>query len=101
MQVEGSIYLFALIHPSKQNLLMSLQSNLASKVQSPGDLPFEKYRAFKNQVREAEEPNRFVDGELLERFLDLSEDAQEKVVEGLGADVDAVRGMIEELRRLH
>jgi DNA damage-binding protein 1 len=80
---------------------MTLQSNLAELVHTPGDIPFAKYRAFKNQVREAEEPFRFVDGELIERFLDVEEGVQKKAVEGLGIDVETTRGLIEGLRRLH
>ncbi|KAF2816370.1 DNA damage-binding protein 1 [Mytilinidion resinicola] len=98
--VEGSIYLFALINNQYQNLLISLQSNLAELIQSPGDVEFNSYRAFKNHVRESSEPERFVDGELIERFLDCSPEVQEKVVEGLG-DVEEVRAMVESLRRLH
>ena len=64
-------------------------------------MPFNKYRAFKNQVRESEEPNRFVDGDLIERFLDCAAEVQEKVVQGLGVDVEEVRSMVEALRRLH
>ncbi|KAI9880598.1 MAG: hypothetical protein M1830_001949 [Pleopsidium flavum] len=99
--IEGSIYLFALIAPKKQDLLMRLQANMARLVRSPGDLPFNKYRAFKNQVREAEEPFRFVDGELIERFLDCRGKVQQEIVEGLGVDVEDVKGMVESLRRLH
>jgi DNA damage-binding protein 1 len=51
-------------------------------------------------VREAEEPLRFVDGELVERFLDLSTEVQESVVEGLGVEVEEVREVVEGLRRL-
>ncbi|OAL54390.1 DNA damage-binding protein 1 [Pyrenochaeta sp. DS3sAY3a] len=101
--VEGSIYLFGLISPAHQNLLMTLQSNLGTLVATPGDVDFAKYRAFKNQVRKEEEPQRFVDGELIERFLDVSEEVQSKAVEGLGEEwnVEAVRGLVEGLRRLH
>jgi len=80
---------------------MQLQANLAECVQSPGYVPFNKYRAFKNHVRESEEPYRFVDGELIERFLDCSVDVQERCIEGLGVDVEEVRSMVEGLRRLH
>ncbi|KAF2199118.1 DNA damage-binding protein 1 [Delitschia confertaspora ATCC 74209] len=98
--VEGSLYLFALIAPTAQNLLITLQSNLAELVQSPGNVPFNKYRAFYNTVRESEEPYRFVDADLVERFLDIPEDTQMKAVEGLGVDVEEVRLMVEGLRRL-
>ncbi|KAI9821744.1 MAG: hypothetical protein M1827_002325 [Pycnora praestabilis] len=105
--VEGSIYLFALVAPSKQDLLMRLQSSIATYVRSPGHMPFAKFRAFKNTVREAEEPFRFVDGELIERFLDCGTELQEEIVGSLGVgvggsvDVEGVRGLVEGLRRLH
>jgi DNA damage-binding protein 1 len=83
---------------------MRLQSALAYLVRSPGNIPFNSYRAFRNQARQAEEPFRFVDGELVDAFLDLSPAVQEEVVKGLGngvGDVEAVRGVVEGLRRLH
>lgn len=80
---------------------MRLQANMASLVQTPGDMPFNRYRAFRNDDREAEEPFRFVDGELIERFLDVSELRQEEICRGLGPSVEDVRNMVEELKRLH
>ena len=105
--VEGSIYLFGLIAPSHRDLLMRMQASLAPLVQSLGDVPFNAYRAFRNQVREAEEPYRFVDGELIESFLDLLMAQQDEIVEGLGevgrakGGVEGVRELVETLRRLH
>ena len=105
--VEGSIYLFGLIAPAHRDLLMRLQAALAPMVGSLGDVPFNTYRAFKNQVREAEEPYRFVDGELVEEFLNLQEELQENVVGGLGevgvgaGGLEGVRELVESLRRLH
>jgi hypothetical protein len=74
---------------------------MAELVQSPGHLPFDKYRAFKNVDREGDEPFRFVDGELVERFLDVSESLQEEICNGLGPSVEDIRNMVEELKRLH
>ncbi|CAD0027961.1 unnamed protein product [Aureobasidium pullulans] len=74
---------------------------MAEKVQSPGNVPFNRYRAYKTSVRESDEPNRFVDGELIERFLDCDEKLQESIVEGLSVDVEEVRSIVEALRRLH
>ncbi|KAL8854323.1 MAG: hypothetical protein Q9221_000809 [Calogaya cf. arnoldii] len=101
--VDGSVYLFALIAPSKQDLLMRLQQAIASRVQSPGNVPFNTYRAFKNSVRESEEPFRFVDGELIEKFLDCPSNLQESICEEVGVqmDVEEMRAMVEELRRIH
>ncbi|KAK4494171.1 hypothetical protein PRZ48_014469 [Zasmidium cellare] len=80
--VEGSIYLFALITQDKQDLLMRMQTKMADLVKSPGDVPFAKYRGFKNQVRDMGDqgPSRFVDGGLIERFLDCSEEVQQEIV---------------------
>ncbi|KAJ6133854.1 hypothetical protein N7523_000176 [Penicillium sp. IBT 18751x] len=100
--VEGSIYLFALINPEHQDFLMTLQTAIASKVESLGDLPFEKFRAFRTLVRSADAPYRFVDGELIEQFLTCDPSLQEDIVAEVGSgDVDEVKGMIEALRRLH
>ena len=105
--VEGSIYLFGLIAPAYRDLLMRLQAALAPMVESLGNVPFNTYRGFRSQVREAEEPYRFVDGELVEAFLDLPSSTQEQVVGDLGdvakvkGGVDGVRKLVEGLRRLH
>jgi len=99
--VEGSIYLFGLISPSHQNLLMTLQSNLGALVQAPGDMDYARFRAFRNQVRQEEEPMRFVDGEFIQRLLDVGEELQRKAVEGLGMGLEEVRTLVEGLRRLH
>ncbi|KAH8678775.1 binding protein [Tricladium varicosporioides] len=98
---EGSIYLFSTILPASQELLINLQNRMAVMITTLGDLNFNDYRSFKNSVREASEPFRFVDGELLERFLDVDEEVQEEICRGLGPSVEDVRGVVEELKRLH
>lgn len=80
---------------------MRLQATMAEQVDSMGDLPFNKFRGFRSMAREADEPFRFVDGELIERFLTCETGTQEKVVETVGIGLEEARGMIEALRRLH
>ncbi|KAI3322107.1 mono-functional DNA-alkylating methyl methanesulfonate N-term-domain-containing protein [Xylariaceae sp. AK1471] len=99
--VEGGVYLFGMISPSYQDLLMRFQSKLADIVETTGTIEFKQYRSFRNEERESDGPFRFVDGELLERFLDLNEDQQEKVCEGLGPNAEAMRNLVEELKRMH
>ncbi|QSZ34218.1 hypothetical protein DSL72_005808 [Monilinia vaccinii-corymbosi] len=111
---EGSIYLFSLIPPQHQDLLMRLQSQLASLPTqglsypefhsgtielSPGNLDFNKYRSYVSAVRDTSEPFRFVDGDLIERFLDLGGDVQEIVGRALGVPAEDLRGLVEGLRR--
>lgn len=101
--VEGSIHLFATINSQFQDLLMRLQGALAELIKSPGDIPFSTWRAFRNQVREEGEPFRFVDGELIEGFLDLDNTTQAGVLGRAGVDevrLEEIRGMVEGLRRL-
>lgn len=101
-QVEGSIYLFALINPTHQDFLMTLQSALANRIDSLGGLPFDKFRGFRTLARSADAPYRFVDGELIEQFLACPHAVQEEIVAEVGTgDVEEVKGMIEALRRLH
>ncbi|KAF2721594.1 hypothetical protein K431DRAFT_284744 [Polychaeton citri CBS 116435] len=101
--VEGSIYVFALIAPGKQDLLMRMQTLMADVVQSPGHVPFNKFRGFKSSIRDLGEegPQRFVDGELIERYLDASAEVQEKIAVDLGIESETLRGMVENLRRIH
>lgn len=66
-----------------------------------GDVKFEEWRAYRTDVRDNDGPYRFIDGELLERFLDMSEEMQAEVCEGLGPSIENMRNIVEELRRLH
>lgn len=101
--VEGGVYMLGSISPAYQDLLMRLQNTVAGRIQAPGYMPWAKYRAFKTEVREADEPYRFVDGELLEMVLGLDNVELEDMCKELRAGVDAegLRAMVEGLRRLH
>ncbi|KAM4060464.1 mono-functional DNA-alkylating methyl methanesulfonate N-term domain-containing protein [Hirsutella rhossiliensis] len=99
--VDGTLYLFGDISPQYQDLLMTFQARLQEYIYAPGNIHFDVWRAFRNQAREGDGPYRFVDGEMVERFLDLDEAKQELVCEGLGPSVEDMRNMIEELRRMH
>lgn len=80
---------------------MKLQENLSKCIETAGYLEFDQWRSFSNHKREDDGPFRFLDGEMLERFLDLSGATQEEVCEGLGPSAEEFRNLIEELRRLH
>ena len=95
------MYLFGSITKGWADLLLRFQDNLAEHVETLGQIEFNNYRKFRNEEREAEAPFRFVDGELLERFLDMDEQKQEEVCRGLGPSVEAMRNMVEELKMMH
>lgn len=93
-----------MINTGFQDLLMRLQTAIASLVRSPGEMPFAQYRAFRTTARQADEPFRFVDGELIERFLSCSPDIQQNIVDRLGRNdvtLEFVKSMIEGLKRMH
>jgi len=99
--VEGGVYLFGLINVSYIDLLLRLQAVLAGRVVALGDVPWGRWRGVWNGVREESEPERFVDGELVEGFLDFGAKAQESVAGEVGKGVEEVRELVEGLRRLH
>lgn len=100
-QVEGSIYLYAAINPSEQDFLIRLQDRMAERVDSLGDISFNDFRAFKTMTRQASKPERFVDGELIERFLTCEAALQKEISDEQGRDVEEVKALVEALRRLH
>lgn len=109
--VEGGIYLHGTINPPYLDVLLRLQRPLADRVQAPGYMPWAAYRGAKTLVREADEPFRFVDGEVVEQaLLGLDDETLELVLRdaglwgedsGFGVTVEELRAWGEELRRLY
>ncbi|KAK9479015.1 CPSF A subunit region-domain-containing protein [Lipomyces japonicus] len=105
---DGGIYLYGSIKPHLIDTLISLQGNLAALVKSGGNLNPLRYRAFANQRRRLKEPLRFVDGDLIELFLELSEDERILAVEGgrpellnLQKSIAEITAIVDDLKRLH
>jgi len=107
--VEGAIFMFATINQAYVNVLLLLQTSLATRIQAPGYMPWAKYRAWQTVVSEKDEPFRFIDGEMLEQgLLSLSDAELETVLKEAGlreekhnVTVEEVRAWGEELRRLY
>jgi DNA damage-binding protein 1 len=93
--------MFGTIAPHAQDLLLRFQAKLSDVVKTAGNIDFGAYRAFRNAEREGDGPFRFLDGELLEKFLDVDEATQKAICHGLGPTVEDMRNMVEELRRMH
>lgn len=101
VQVEGGIYMFGTVAPQVQDLLLRFQAKVADVIKTAGGIEFRTFRAFRNAEREGDGPFRFLDGELLERFLDVDEATQAAICQGLGPTVEDMRNIVEELRRMH
>ncbi|GJN94374.1 hypothetical protein Rhopal_007453-T1 [Rhodotorula paludigena] len=102
----GSIGVVAELDANASRVLSDLERNLRRVVSGTGGLSQEEYRAFK--ADKATTPSAgFVDGVFVEQFLDLSEDEQERVVQGASeherlslARHEVVR-LLEEVARVH
>ncbi|RVD84441.1 uncharacterized protein DFL_006190 [Arthrobotrys flagrans] len=107
--VDGGLFMLGLIHPDYFDILMKCQVNMAKVVKGIGDLDFNKYRAYNTKGIQPDEPFRFVDGELVEKFLDLDEEAMKMVIDGASDDensriectVGEMKNIVEALKRLH
>jgi DNA damage-binding protein 1 len=108
--VSGAIGLVAQIPVDFFNLLQDVQNRLTKVVKSVGKIDHEFWRSFSTE-RKTEPPNGFIDGDLIESFLDLKRDAMKIVCDGLMIDdgsgmkkeasVDDLIKIIEELTRIH
>ena len=104
--IEGSIYMLGTINPPYLHVLLTLQTVLASRVQAPGYMPWSKFRAWRTEVSEKDEPFRVVDGEMLEQaLLSLGDEELEACLREVGLDAEGVsvsdvRRWGEELGRL-
>ncbi|KKA28887.1 hypothetical protein TD95_004160 [Thielaviopsis punctulata] len=98
---EGGIYLFGILPIQYRTVLFSLQERLTQHVMTLGNFSFAEYRAFRHELQSDKEPVGFVDGELLERFLSMSETMREVVCEGLPISVSEACRIIASLQKLH
>ncbi|KAF2863779.1 hypothetical protein K470DRAFT_254672 [Piedraia hortae CBS 480.64] len=94
--VNGGVYIFCHIAEGKKDLLIRLQTALARRVTSLGGLSFNSWRGGGNESG----PVRFVDGELVERFLEMDPEMMQEISAEVDMDSVKVREIVEELRRV-
>ncbi|KAL1180727.1 hypothetical protein V6Z11_A03G251400 [Gossypium hirsutum] len=97
--VNGAIGVIASLPHDQYVFLEKLQSNLRKVIKGVGGLSHEQWRSFNNEKRTAEAKN-FLDGDLIESFLDLSRGKMEEVSKGMGVSVEELSKRVEELTRL-
>ena len=107
----GAIGLIGCIEKPLFDLLLTLQDALARSVTSIGCIPHNVWRSFHND-RQKEPASGFIDGDLIERFLDLPKAEMSKICVDLFYDfdgtsmkregtVDDIVKLIEDLARIH
>lgn len=98
--VDGSIGCIGTIAPEYVNVLMELQRHIGTARPTVGGLSHAEFRGYKCGGTTNLEPMRFVDGDLIEEFLELSGTQQAAVCLDLGKSVAEVEKMVEDLSRL-
>ncbi|KAG0339195.1 DNA damage-binding protein 1a [Podila humilis] len=117
--VTGAIGVIASLSKENYDLLRQLEINISKVVRGVGGLEHGPWRNFKDKSRTLPQSG-FIDGDLIELFLDLSEDDINLVMEGKNGDgtptedihgvdmaekinvsVGDITKMVEELLRLH
>lgn len=100
--INGVLGVMASLPRAQFEFLDRLQRCLRTVVNGVGGLSHEAWRTFSNDS--GTRPARgFIDGDLIEQYLDLSRPSMEKVAAEMGSGVtaDEVYRVVEELSRLH
>ncbi|AQK88922.1 DNA damage-binding protein 1a [Zea mays] len=98
--INGVIGIIASLPHDQYIFLEKLQSTLVKYIKGVGNLSHEQWRSFHNDKKTAEARN-FLDGDLIESFLDLSRSKMEEVSKAMGVPVEELSKRVEELTRLH
>lgn len=78
----------------------SPQMALRGVIHGVGGLSHEKWRMLKTDM--GPRPCRnFVDGDLIEQFLELHQDSMDKVAQEMDVDVEEIIKRVEDMSRLH
>lgn len=88
------------ITPDFYDFLIELQNKLSTVIKSVGKIEHSYWRAFHTDIK-TEPCEGFIDGDLIESFLDLSQEKMREVSDGLNITVDNLVKMVEDLTRIH
>lgn len=98
--VNGVIGVIASLPHDQYIFLEKLQSNLRKVIKGVGGLSHEHWRSFYNEKKTVDARN-FLDGDLIESFLDLSRTRMDEISKSMGVSVEELSKRVEELTRLH
>uniref|UniRef100_S4NWY3 DNA damage-binding protein 1 n=5 Tax=Pararge aegeria TaxID=116150 RepID=S4NWY3_9NEOP len=108
--VTGAICLVVQLTQELFDFLHQLEERLTHTIKSVGKIPHSFWRSFNTDVK-TEPAEGFIDGDLIESFLDLSREMQQETVQGLQIDdgegmkrdatVEDLAKIVEDLTRIH
>jgi len=95
---NGGIGVLAQLTKEQYTFFMKVQENMTNVLSGIGGLTHSHWRTFVTEF-ESVPARRFVDGDLIEAFLDLSPDKMALAVKGLGLSVEELAKRIEAFQR--
>ncbi|KAF7120412.1 hypothetical protein RHSIM_Rhsim13G0119500 [Rhododendron simsii] len=98
--VNGVIGVIASLPHDQYQFFEKLQSNLRKVIKGVGGLSHEQWRSFYNEKKTSDAKN-FLDGDLIESFLDLGRARTEEISKAMNVPVEELMKRVEELTRLH
>lgn len=98
--VGGIVGLILGIDETLFRKLEAVQNYLSKIIKSVGRIEHSEWRAFLGE-KSSSPAQGFIDGDLVETFLDLSRDKMEQVANQVNVPVEELVKMVEELSRLH
>ena len=98
--VNGVIGIVASLPPEKYQMLHKLEQCLNQVIKGVGGLSHQQWRSFYNE-RKVEEASGFIDGDLIESYLDLKKESMDQVAQLMNMDAEELSKQVEELARLH
>lgn len=98
--VSGMIGVIASLPQEQYVFLEKLQTSLRKVIKGVGGLSHEQWRSFNNEKRTAEAKS-YLDGDLIESFLDLSRSKMEEISKGMDVQVEELCKRVEEFTRFH
>lgn len=98
--VNGVIGVIASLPNEQYLFLEKLQSNLRKVIKGVGGLSHEHWRSFNNEKKTVDARN-FLDGDLIESFLDLNRIKMDESSKTMNVSVEELCKRVEELTRLH
>ncbi|KAI8327522.1 CPSF A subunit region-domain-containing protein, partial [Chlamydoabsidia padenii] len=104
--VNGAIGVIADLSEDRFKLLLHMQNNMTKVIKTIGDLSHADWRSVCTMDRN-EESSHFIDGDLIEGFLDLTPQQMQQVVDGynggkkLDYSIEDLCKVVEELMSLH
>jgi len=96
--VSGAIGIIATITPEQFDIFDNLQTAMRKVVKSIGGFSHEEWRQFSNE-RKTANAHGFIDGDLIESFLELSPDLMHQVAKEANSSVEELTKHVETITR--